>query len=139
MSPPTNEFSRRHWQACMTVRVDKLIILDRDGVINQDRDDYVKSCEEWIPIPSSLKRLRILILPTCVGLRYGLIQLKLSGFSWKHGINHFTYKYARYHVSTLTPRICLRNLPTRLNRDIQHPADLTFSVPTSHCMKVQEY
>ena len=38
----------------MTVRVDKLIILDRDGVINQDRDDYVKSCEEWIPIPNSL-------------------------------------------------------------------------------------
>jgi D-glycero-D-manno-heptose 1,7-bisphosphate phosphatase len=31
-----------------------LIILDRDGVINQDRDDYVKSAEEWIPIPGSL-------------------------------------------------------------------------------------
>ena len=60
MSPPTNEFSRRHWQACMTVRVDKLIILDRDGVINQDRDDYVKSCEEWIPIPNSLEAIALL-------------------------------------------------------------------------------
>ncbi|HGM2932930.1 TPA: D-glycero-beta-D-manno-heptose-1,7-bisphosphate 7-phosphatase, partial [Neisseria gonorrhoeae] len=25
----------------------KLIILDRDGVINRDRDDFVKSVDEW--------------------------------------------------------------------------------------------
>lgn len=30
-----------------------LVILDRDGVINQDSDAYVKSVEEWIPIPGS--------------------------------------------------------------------------------------
>ncbi len=35
-------------------------------------------------LPSSLKRLRILISPTCVGLRYGLVELKLRGFSWNH-------------------------------------------------------
>lgn len=33
----------------------KLIILDRDGVINEDSDDYVKSLEEWIPIPGSIQ------------------------------------------------------------------------------------
>ncbi len=33
-------------------------------------------------LPSSLKRLRILISRTSVGLRYGRVQLKLSGFSW---------------------------------------------------------
>ena len=38
---------------------------------------------------SSLKRLRIFILPTCVGLRYGPDGLKLSGFSWKQGIRDF--------------------------------------------------
>jgi hypothetical protein len=38
---------------------------------------------------SSLKRLRIFILPTCVGLRYGPNGLKLSGFSWKQGIGDF--------------------------------------------------
>src|SRR6195256_822374 len=38
---------------------------------------------------SSLKRLRIFILPTCVGLRYGPNGLKLSGFSWKQGIRDF--------------------------------------------------
>lgn len=32
----------------------KLVILDRDGVINQDSDDYVKSLDEWIPYPSSI-------------------------------------------------------------------------------------
>lgn len=32
----------------------KLIILDRDGVINHDRDDYVKSADEWIPIDGSI-------------------------------------------------------------------------------------
>lgn len=31
----------------------KLIILDRDGVINQDSDLYIKSPDEWIPIPGS--------------------------------------------------------------------------------------
>ena len=32
----------------------KLIILDRDGVINEDSDDYIKSPQEFIPIESSL-------------------------------------------------------------------------------------
>jgi D-glycero-D-manno-heptose 1,7-bisphosphate phosphatase len=31
----------------------KLVILDRDGVINEDSDAYIKSPEEWIPIPGS--------------------------------------------------------------------------------------
>ena len=32
----------------------KLVILDRDGVINQDSDAYVKSLEEWAPLDGSL-------------------------------------------------------------------------------------
>ncbi len=32
----------------------KLIILDRDGVINQDSDAYIKSVDEFIPLPGSL-------------------------------------------------------------------------------------
>ena len=38
---------------------------------------------------SSLKRLGILYLSTCVGLRYGHQYECIRGFSWKHGINHF--------------------------------------------------
>jgi len=35
----------------------KFIILDRDGVINQDSDDYIKSPEEFIPIDGSLEAI----------------------------------------------------------------------------------
>lgn len=35
----------------------KLIILDRDGVINEDSDDYIKSVDEFIPIPGSLEAI----------------------------------------------------------------------------------
>ncbi len=35
----------------------KLVILDRDGVINEDSDDYVKSAEEFRFIPGSLEAI----------------------------------------------------------------------------------
>ena len=35
----------------------KLIILDRDGTINEDRKDFVKSPEEWVPIPGALEAI----------------------------------------------------------------------------------
>ena len=49
---------------------------------------------------SSLKRLGILYLPTCVGLRYGYSTVSLRGFSWKLGINHFAGRSPlRHHAS----------------------------------------
>ncbi|MES2118554.1 MAG: D-glycero-beta-D-manno-heptose 1,7-bisphosphate 7-phosphatase [Pseudomonadota bacterium] len=35
----------------------KLIILDRDGVINHDSPDFIKSPAEWQPIPGSLEAI----------------------------------------------------------------------------------
>lgn len=35
----------------------KLVILDRDGVINQDSDQFIKSPDEWKPIPGSLEAI----------------------------------------------------------------------------------
>jgi D-glycero-D-manno-heptose 1,7-bisphosphate phosphatase len=35
----------------------KLIILDRDGVINHDSPDFIKSPAEWRPIPGSLEAI----------------------------------------------------------------------------------
>ena len=35
----------------------KLVILDRDGVINQDSDSYIKGPDEWQPIPGSLEAI----------------------------------------------------------------------------------
>jgi D-glycero-D-manno-heptose 1,7-bisphosphate phosphatase len=35
----------------------KLIILDRDGVINADSEQFIKSPDEWKPIPGSLEAI----------------------------------------------------------------------------------
>ncbi|MEO6409983.1 MAG: D-glycero-beta-D-manno-heptose 1,7-bisphosphate 7-phosphatase [Burkholderiaceae bacterium] len=32
----------------------KLIVLDRDGTINEDREDFVKSADEWVALPGAL-------------------------------------------------------------------------------------
>ena len=38
----------------------RLLILDRDGVINEDSPDYVKSPDEWIPLDGSLEAIAAL-------------------------------------------------------------------------------
>ena len=38
----------------------KYIILDRDGVINKDSRDYIKSPAEFIPLPRSLSAIKLL-------------------------------------------------------------------------------
>ena len=35
----------------------KLVILDRDGTINRASDEFVKSPEEWLPLPGSLEAI----------------------------------------------------------------------------------
>src|SRR5690554_4816568 len=39
----------------------ELIILDRDGVLKPESDGYVKSVDEWLPIPNSLEAVGKLI------------------------------------------------------------------------------
>lgn len=62
----------------------KLIILDRDGVINEDSDAYIKSPEEWNPIPGSLEAItclnhagyRVVIATNQSGIGRGLLDLE---------------------------------------------------------------
>jgi D-glycero-D-manno-heptose 1,7-bisphosphate phosphatase len=35
----------------------KLVILDRDGTINADSDEYIKSPDEWQPLPGALEAI----------------------------------------------------------------------------------
>ena len=35
----------------------QLVILDRDGVINEDSADFIKSPDEWQPLPGSLEAI----------------------------------------------------------------------------------
>ena len=61
----------------------KLIVLDRDGVINQDSEDYIKSPEEWIPIAGSLQAIadlnqsgyRVVVATNQSGLARGLFDI----------------------------------------------------------------
>lgn len=61
----------------------KLIILDRDGVINYDSDAYIKGPDEWRPIPGSLKAIarltkagyRIAVATNQSGVGRGLFDL----------------------------------------------------------------
>lgn len=36
---------------------ERLVILDRDGCINEDSPHYIRSLEEWIPIPGSIEAI----------------------------------------------------------------------------------
>lgn len=61
----------------------KLVILDRDGVINIDSDDYIKSIDEWEAIPGSLEAIaklnhanyRVVICTNQSGISRGLYDL----------------------------------------------------------------
>ena len=35
----------------------RLVLIDRDGVINRDSTSYIKSVEEWVPLPGSLEAI----------------------------------------------------------------------------------
>ncbi len=37
-----------------------VVILDRDGVINQDSAEYIKSADEWLPLAGSLDGIKII-------------------------------------------------------------------------------
>ena len=62
----------------------KLVILDRDGTINHDSDAYIKSPEEWRPIPGSLEAIarltqadyRIVVATNQSGIARGLFNTR---------------------------------------------------------------
>ena len=44
-------------ETVVPTRAARLIILDRDGVINHDSDQFIKAPDEWHPIPGSLEAI----------------------------------------------------------------------------------
>ena len=62
----------------------RLIILDRDGVINHDSDAFIKSPAEWVPIPGSLEAIarlnqagyRVVVATNQSGIARGLFDIK---------------------------------------------------------------
>jgi len=61
----------------------KLVILDRDGVINYDSDAYIRSPDEWKPIPGSLEAVaqlnqagyRVVLATNQSGIGRGLFEM----------------------------------------------------------------
>ena len=62
----------------------KLLILDRDGVINHNSDQYIKDPDEWRPLPGSLEAIaqlsqsgwRIAIATNQSGIARGLFSME---------------------------------------------------------------
>ncbi|EIJ43282.1 histidinol-phosphate phosphatase family protein [Beggiatoa alba B18LD] len=62
----------------------KLVILDRDGVINFDSNEYIKSPDEWHAIPNSLEAIarlnqagyRVVVITNQSGVARGLFTLE---------------------------------------------------------------
>lgn len=65
----------------------KLVILDRDGVINYDSAEFVKTPEEWNPIPGSLEAIarlnqagyRVVVATNQSGVGRGLLDMATLG------------------------------------------------------------
>jgi len=76
----------------------KLIILDRDGVINEDSDEYIKSPDEWIPIPGSLEAIgklsqnsfRIIIITNQSGIGRKIFSVDMLHAIHKKMITHLS-------------------------------------------------
>ena len=77
----------------------KLAILDRDGVINQDSDAFVKNPDEWIALPGSLQAIA-----------------RLSRANWRVVIASNQSGIARGHFSMDT----LNAIHAKLRKELAH-------------------
>ena len=70
-------------EAVTPTRAIKLIVLDRDGVINYDSTEFIKSPDEWRPIPGSLEAIarlnhagfRVVVATNQSGIGRGLFDM----------------------------------------------------------------
>jgi D-glycero-D-manno-heptose 1,7-bisphosphate phosphatase len=72
-------------EAVIPTRAARLIVLDRDGVINHDSDQFIKSPEEWRPVPGSLEAIarlnhagyRVVVATNQSGIGRGLFDMAM--------------------------------------------------------------
>ena len=85
----------------------KLIILDRDGVINEDSDSFIKSPEEWRPLPGAIAAIarltkagyRIAVATNQSGVARGLFDL--DTLAAIHAKMHETVNEAGGHIEAI--------------------------------------
>jgi D-glycero-D-manno-heptose 1,7-bisphosphate phosphatase len=69
--------------AMLPTRTGKIIVLDRDGVINHDSENFIKSPEEWRPVPGSVEAIarlnhagyRVVVATNQSGIGRGLFDM----------------------------------------------------------------
>ncbi len=72
-------------EAVIPTRAARLIVLDRDGVINQDSDQFIKSPDEWRVVPGSLEAIarlnhagyRVVVATNQSGIGRGLFDMAM--------------------------------------------------------------
>lgn len=85
----------------------RLIILDRDGVINEDSNEYIKCPAEWVPIPGSLEAIarlnqrgyRIVVATNQSGIARGL--LDIAALSRIHNKMHYLLTQMGGHIEAI--------------------------------------
>ena len=118
----------------------KLVILDRDGVINHDSDQYIKSPDEWRPIAGSLEAIarlnqngyRVVVATNQSGVGRGLFEM--DTLNAIHDKFHRALAHVGGHVDAIffcphtnadkcgcrKPRPgMLREIETRFNADLK--------------------
>ncbi len=65
----------------------KIIVLDRDGVINEDSDAFIKSADEWLPVDGSID---------------AIAQLKQAGWTVAVATNQSGIRRGYYNRATLS-------------------------------------
>lgn len=85
----------------------KLVILDRDGVINVESPDFIKTPAEWIPLPGALEAMarltqagwHIVVCTNQSGLGRGLFDI--AGLNAIHQKMHDAAKAAGAHIEAI--------------------------------------
>ena len=118
----------RHFSATPFSSASKLLHLMRAHLLPRLRCYFAEFLNQ-----GSLKRLGILSLPTCVGLRYDHLTILLEAFLGSMGsVSLFSQARSSSPLGLeMKRRICLSFRPNGLNHLIQQMADLPFCVPPS--------
>jgi len=89
----------------------KLLILDRDGVINHDSDDFIKSPDEWQPIKGSLEAIArlsqagydVVIISNQSGVGRGLFSADMLGRIHVRMIDYVRQHGGKIHAILVCP------------------------------------
>ncbi|NML15329.1 D-glycero-beta-D-manno-heptose 1,7-bisphosphate 7-phosphatase [Azohydromonas caseinilytica] len=120
--------------------IPKLVILGRDGVLNQYREDHVKEPSEWVPVPGALEALarlnhagwHVVIATNQAGIGRGMIDMTSLNAVHAHMMKLLAQQGGRIDAVFLCPHTpedhcdCRKPLPgLMLDIGRRYGADLT--------------